>query len=480
MKMLIGGKERDSSDGLTVDNINPATGEVIDKTPFATADDVEETIANAVEGQREWAAIPFHKRMEILERFVALIQENEQRIAETMSEEGGKPIYQALGEVGRVKDAFRLYMAEARTMYGKSIPLNSEPRGLGDVCFTVYEPLGVIAAICAFNFPGVLFSHKAAAALCAGNSVIIKPATDTPRATMMMTKLLLEAGVPGNAAQCITGSGAIVGDMLVEDKRVAGVTLTGSTRVGVSVAKRCAEQLKPYSLELGGNDPLVIMDDTPVDEAVEQAIGGRIANAGQICCSSKRFIVQNSIKDEFTKKLADRLSKMRLGDPLDKYTEVGPVINEKAANTIVEQIWRAVDQGAKVVCGGNRYGCFVTPTVLADVPKDSDVATNEEIFGPVFPVIGFDTVEEAIEIANNSCYGLSSGILTKNTKTGMRFALGVDAGGVVVGGNGNYRLTQQPFNGHKMSGVGSEGTMYTLHEMVKVKTIVLKNVFPLS
>lgn len=477
MKMLIGGKDVDASNGAVMQNINPATGRVIDTVPSASAEDVEQTIRNAVEGQKEWAAIPFHKRMEILERFVQLAQQNEEAIARIMAEEGGKPIAQALGEVGRVKDAFRLYMAEARTMYGKTIPLNSEPRGLGDVCFTVFEPLGVIAAICAFNFPGVLFSHKAAAALCAGNSVIIKPASDTPGATMMMTKLLLEAGVPGNAAQCITGSGVVVGDALVADPRVAGVTLTGSTRVGMNIAKICAAQLKPYSLELGGNDPLVIMDDTDIDEAVAQALGGRIANAGQICCSSKRFIVQNTIKDAFAKALAEKLSAMRLGDPMDPATEIGPVINEKAAKNIVSQIEHAVSQGAKLLCGGSREGCFVKPTVLTDVPTNSDVATNEEIFGPVFPVIGFDTLDEAIEIANNSCYGLSSGILTKNTKVGMKFALAVDAGGCVVGANGNYRLTQQPFNGHKLSGIGSEGTMYTLHEMVKVKTIVLKNVF---
>ncbi len=477
MKMLIGGMEVDASDLSFTNNINPATSEIIDTVPTATADDLETVISNAVIGQKEWAAIPFHKRMEILEKFVVLIQDNEEAIAKTMAIEGGKPIAQAIGEIGRVKDAFRLYMAEARTMYGKTIPLNSEPRGIGDVCFTVFEPLGVIAAICAFNFPGVLFSHKAAAALCAGNSVILKPASDTPGATMMMTKLLLEAGVPGNAAQCITGSGAVVGDGLVSDPRVAGVTLTGSTRVGINVAKQCAAQLKPYSLELGGNDPLVIMDDTSVDEAVEQALGGRIANAGQICCSSKRFIVQNTIKDEFAKKLADRLSQMKLGDPLDPDTKVGPVINEKAAKTIIDQINTAVSEGAKILYGGQREGCFVTPTVLVDVPKNSSVATDEEIFGPVFPVIGFDTLDEAIEIANNSIYGLSSGILTKDTKIGMKFALAVDAGGVVVGANGNYRLTQQPFNGHKMSGFGSEGTMYTLHEMVKVKTIVLKNVF---
>lgn len=477
MKMLIGGMEVDASDLSFVNNINPATNEIIDTIPTATADDLERTISNAVKGQKEWVSIPFHKRMEILEKFVVLIQENEEIIAKQMALEGGKPITQALGEVGRVKDAFRLYMAEARTMYGKTIPLNSEPRGIGDVCFTIFEPLGVIAAICAFNFPGVLFAHKAAAALCAGNSVILKPAMDTPGATIMMTKLLHKAGVPGNTAQCITGSGSVIGGGLVEDPRISGVTLTGSTSVGINVAKQCAAQLKPYALELGGNDPLVIMDDTPVDEAVEQALGGRIANAGQICCSSKRFIVHNSIKDEFAKKLAEKLSQMKVGDPLDPDTKVGPVINEKAAKNIIEQINTAVSEGAKILYGGERNGCFVTPTVLVDVPKNCSVATDEEIFGPVFPVIGFDTIDEAIEIANNSIYGLSSGILTKDTKVGMKFALAVDAGGVVVGANGNYRLTQQPFNGHKMSGVGSEGTMYTLHEMVKVKTIVLKNVF---
>ena len=476
MKMLIGGMEVEASNGAVMDNINPATGEVIESVPCATAEDLETAISNAVEGQKEWAAIPFFKRMEILEKFVQLAQQNEERIARTMSIEGGKPYAQALGEVGRVKDAFRLYMAEARTMYGKTIPMNSEPRGLGDVLFTVFEPLGVIAAICAFNFPGVLFSHKAAAALCAGNSVILKPASDTPGATMLMTKLLLEAGVPAKAAQCITGSGSVIGDGLVSDPRVAGVTLTGSTKVGIHVAKLCAAQLKACSLELGGNDPLVIMEDTPIEEAVEQALGGRIANAGQICCSSKRFLVQNSIKDAFVKRLAERLEAMRLGDPLDPQTQIGPVINEKAAKTIISQIEAAVAQGAKLVCGGTREGCFVKPTVLTDVPVDSDVATNEEIFGPVFPVIGFDTLDEAIAIANHSCYGLSSGILTKDTKAGMKFALAVDAGGCVVGANGNYRLTQQPFNGHKLSGIGSEGTMYTLHEMVKIKTIVLKNV----
>ena len=221
----------------------------------------------------------------------------------------------------------------------------------------------------------------------------------------------------------------------------------------------------------------MIFDDTDIDEAVQQTLGGRIANAGQICCSSKRFIVHNAIKNAYAEKLAKALSEMKLGDPMDPDTKIGPLINENAAIKVVSQIEHAVSQGAKVLCGGTREGCFVTPTVLVDVPKDSSVATDEEIFGPVFPVIGFDTLEEAIQIANNSQYGLSAGIITKDMKKAMAFALAVDSGACVVGGNGNYRLTQQPFNGHKMSGVGSEGTMYTIQEMVKVKTIVLKDVF---
>ena len=477
MKMLIGGREVEASNSAVMENIAPTTGVVIDTVPCASAEDVEQAIACAVVGQKEWTALAFYERMEILERFVTLIQSREEEIAQTMAVEGGKPLGQARGEIGRVKDAFRLYMAQARSMFGKSIPLDSEPRAKGDVCFTVFEPLGVVAAICAFNFPGVLFSHKAAAALCAGNSVIIKPASDTPGATMLMTKLLWEAGVPGNTVQCITGSGREVGEALVSDPRVAAVTLTGSTEVGLRIASLCAAQLKPCSLELGGNDAFVIFDDVDLEEAVEKSIGGRIANAGQICCASKRFLVHNAIRERFVGRLAEKLDAMVLGDPLDPKTQVGPLINERAAKRVVEQIERAVSQGATLVTGGTRTGCFVKPTVLNNVPPQSSVATDEEIFGPVFPVIGFDTLEEAVAIANNSRYGLSSGVLTNRMKTAMAFALQVDAGGCVVGGNGNYRLTQQPFNGHKLSGMGSEGTMYGLQEMTKIKTIVLKDLF---
>ncbi len=475
MKMLLGGKWCDASNGAVMDNINPATGKVYDTVPRATAEDVKTCVANAVKGQKEWAAIPFYKRMEMLEEFIRLVEADSEKIAEIMTLEGGKPYGQSLAEVGRVKDTTRGYIAAARTMYGKTLPFNPEPRGEGDINFTIYEPLGVVACIPAFNFPAVVFAHKVSAALCSGNSCILKPPSDTPCSALYMVSLLLKAGVPGNTIQCITGGGGDIGDLLVEDPRVNAVMLTGSTKVGVGIAERCASQLKTYCLELGGNDPFVICDDADIETAVKESLAGRIGNAGQICCSSKRFIVDNKIKDEFTKALADALSKLKMGDPTDKTVDVGPVINRRAADGIMQKIKNAESQGAKIVCGAVQNDCFITPCVLGDVPKTADVASDDEIFGPVFSVIGFEDLDEAIEIANQSCYGLSAGILTNDFKKGLKFALAVDAGACVVGANGNYRLGQQPFGGHKMSGVGTEGSMDTLKELSKVKTICLKN-----
>ena len=337
--------------------------------------------------------------------------------------------------------------------------------------------LGVVLCVPAFNFPATVYGHKLCAALCAGNAVILKPASDTPASALYMTELFYEAGVPKNALQCIVGPGAVIGDSLASDPRVNCVMLTGSTRVGLHLAEICAKQLKPYCLELGGNDAFVLMDDFDVDKAVAEAVASRGGNTGQTCCSSKRFLVQNTVKEEFTEKLCKALEQMKVGDPMDETTDIGPIINKRAADKIMAQIEKAVSEGAKKVSGGEQNGCFITPCVLADVPRTASVATDDEIFGPVFPIIGFDTLDEAIEIANASCYGLSSGILTNDIKAGFKFAMQHDSGCTVIGGHGNYRLAMQPFGGgHKMSGVGSEGGMFTLEELTKVKTIAIKSV----
>jgi succinate-semialdehyde dehydrogenase/glutarate-semialdehyde dehydrogenase len=292
---------------------------------------------------------------------------------------------------------------------------------------------------------------------------------------LILCELLVEAGVPANAIQCLTGSGSKIGPWLTSDKRVNAVSLTGSTEAGVEVAKMCAPSLKHVSLELGGNDPLIIFDDCDFELAVSETIGGRIGNAGQTCCASKRFIVQKGIKDKFIAELVKRLAQLKIGDPSDPTVEMGPVISERAAKQVEQQIQHTVEQGAKLVCGGTRDGAFVAPTVL-EVTPDMDIARDLEVFGPVFPIIQFETMEEAIQIANNTVYGLSSGVITENIRQAMKVANSVQAGACIINGTGNYRLAHQPFGGYNISGLGREGAICTLEEMTRQKMISFKGI----
>lgn len=475
MKMLIGGQWVDASDGKVQNVVNPATGEVVDTVPAATKEDVERAVSLAVEGQKEWNAVPLHEKLHILEKYCTLAEANTERIAKVMCEEGGKPYEQCVTEVAANTAIFRIYMSAANTFYGHTLPFNAEARSQGDIAMTIHEPLGVFACIVPFNYPFELAAHKTAPMLVVGNSVVLKPSSNTPRSALILCELLLEAGLPAKAISCLTGSGSKVGDWMVSDPRVAAVSFTGSTEVGINLAKICACDLRRVSLELGGNDPLVVFDDCDFDKALSEVIGGRIGNAGQTCCASKRFLVQNGIRDKFTKALVEKLATVKMGDPADLTVELGPVISENAAITAEKQISAAVAQGAKLLCGGTRQGAFITPTVLAVTP-DMDIARDQEVFAPVWPIIGFDTLEEAIAIANNTKYGLSSGVMSQNMQTCMKFATSVQAGACIVNGTGNYRLAHQPFGGYKYSGLGREGAVCTLEEMTQQKMISFKGI----
>lgn len=475
MKMIIGGEWTDASDNGVVEVINPVTGKCVDTVPAATEQDVDRAITLAVEGQKEWAAYPLHEKLAIMERYAVLVMQNEERIAKVMCEEGGKPIEQCRVEVAANAAIFRIFSAAANTFYGHTLPYSAESRSEGDVAFTVHEPLGVFACIVPFNYPFELAAHKTAPMLVTGNSVVLKPATNTPRSALILCELLVESGLPKKAISCLTGSGSKVGAQMTTDKRIAAVSFTGSTEVGVTLAKTCANDLKRVSLELGGNDPLIIFDDCDLELALTETINGRIGNAGQTCCASKRFIVQNGIRAAFTEELVKRLSAIKVGDPSDPTVEMGPIISERAAKEVEQQIKDTIAQGAVLRFGGKRNGAFVDPTVLECTP-DMDIAKDMEIFGPVFPVIGFDTMEEAIAIANSTIYGLSSGVITTNMKTAMKVATTVQAGACIINGSGNYRLAHQPFGGYKMSGVGREGAVCTLEEMTQQKMISFKGI----
>ncbi len=475
MQMLIEGKFVGSSDGGKIDIVNPATGKVIDAVPAGTLEDLDKAISLAVEGQKEWNAVPLHEKMRILEKYACLAEESVEEISKVMCEEGGKPIEQCRTEVYANAAIFRIYCAAAYTFYGKTLPYNGEARSQGDVVMTVHEPLGVFANIVPFNYPCELAAHKLAPMLVTGNSVVLMPSSKTPRSAIMIVDLLYKAGVPANAVCCVTGKGSLIGAAAAKDSRVAAVSFTGSTGVGISLAETCAKSLRPVSLELGGNDPLIIFDDADYEKALDETIAGRIGNAGQTCCASKRFIVQKGIYDKFAKDLAARLSAVKVGDPADPSVEMGPCVREADAMEVERQIVLTVSQGGELLLGGKRNGAFVEPTIIK-VPKTADIARDMECFGPVWPLIPFDTMDDAIEIANNTIFGLSSGVITSDMQTAMKVANRIESGACIICVSGNYMLARQPFGGDECSGVGREGAVSTLEEMTQQKTIAFKGI----
>lgn len=476
MKMFIGGKSVDASDGQVIKVINPATGAVIDSIPSATEEDVAIAVAEAKKGQKIWSKIPVYEKVEIMYKFLALVERDKEDLAQTLSKETGKPIVEARAEIGNIPIAFKAFSEKAKHLYGETIPAGMEAGQDKHVLITKREAIGVVACIIPFNFPCDLFDQKVAPALLAGNAAIVKPSTDNPLTLCKLTALLGEAGVTPGAIQVLTGRGSKVGSWLCANKDVHAITLTGSTEVGIETAKTAADHLAHIALELGGNDAFIVLEDGDVDLAVEELIWGRMYNTGQVCCASKRFLIQKNRVAEFTEKAIARISQLKQGQPSDESTQIGCLISEKAAIEVEAQINLTVEQGGRVVLGGTREGAFIKPTVIVDVPKTADVASDMEIFGPVVPIITFDTIEEAIEIANSSKFGLCGCVFTENMKTAMKVCNALECGGTVINGASFFRSFEMPFGGYKYSGIGTEGVMSTFDEVTRTKTIVLKNI----
>jgi succinate-semialdehyde dehydrogenase/glutarate-semialdehyde dehydrogenase len=477
MKMIINGIAADASDGKTIDVINPANNKHIDTVPAATEADINKAVESAKAGQKVWAAYPVYRRGDILEAFIGLVAENKERLAQTLSQETGKPIAEARGEIANIPISFKAFVEKAKHLYGEVIPNGIEKNQENHLQITRREPVGIVACVVPFNFPCDLFDQKVAPALMAGNAAIVKPSTDNPLTLCLLTELLVKAGVPDGAIQIVTGRGSSVGNWLCRHPDVHAITFTGSTSVGIETAKNAASHLAHISLELGGNDAFIVHADADLDLAAEELIWGRMYNTGQVCCASKRFLVHNSVKDAFTEKAIARIKQIKSGDPADDDTQLGCLISEKAAVEVESQVNLTVEQGGEIVLGGKRNGAFYEPTVIANVPKTAAAAIDMEIFGPVVPIIGFDTIEEAIEIANQSIFGLCGCIFTADMKTAFKAAAELECGCVVINGASFFRSFEMPFGGYKYSGIGTEGVLSTFEEVTKVKTIVLKNIF---
>ncbi len=460
-----------------LDVINPYNGELVGSLPLADANTIQAMVAKAKAAQRVWGNMPIFKRAEIMYRYADLIKENTEELASTLTREMGKPINQTRFAVFTAYSVVRGFVEKATHLYGDVFPADNLAGYENDLVFTMREPIGIAACVIPFNYPLDLFVHKVAPALIMGNAAIVKAPSTNPLAMHKLSRLFQKAGGPEGVVQSIVAERDVCRDNLLENPDVQIISMTGSTATGLKMAESGAKSLKRVYLELGGNDPALILDDADIDYAVEEVILGRIYNAGQTCCACKRIIVHESLAEAFTRKLIGQLKKLKIGDPLDPDMDMGTLISENAAKEVAEQIHHTVMQGATLAYGGDRKGAVVTPAVLTGVKKEMDVAVDMEIFGPAFPIIPFATDEEAISIANATRYGLQAGIITRDTIRSIRLAAKIKAGCVVLNGQGNYRHMDQPFGGYKMTGLGREGITHTLEEYSQEKAYVIRRVF---
>ena len=467
MDMLIGGKHISGDDLIEVKN--PYDGKVIDTVPIAhlqTAQLAIDESGNACKKLCEMSAFKIsNKLLNVCEK----LKERKWEFAELLTLEVGKPINESLVELDRSIETLRLSAEEAKRIYGESVPLDAGLNGKGFFAFTQKLPLGVVAAITPFNYPLNLTIHKIAPAIACKNTVIVKPPTEAPLTVMKFCELLNEE-FPDGVVNTLTGYGSEVGDYLVCSAEVDKISFTGSVTTGLMISQKAG--MKKVTLELGGNDPMIVLKDADIDKAIKGVINGAFLNAGQVCMGVKRIIIENEIADEFCDKLVVETEKLVMGNPIDSKTTLGTLISEDAAKHVEETVNNAVNKGAKILTGGKRQGAFYEATVIDNVKKDMDLVVRET-FGPVAPIIRVNSVEEAIEIANDTEYGLQAGVFTNDYSNAMKCAQEIEAGTVFVNKQSTFRTDNMPFGGFKNSGVGKEGIKYAVDEMTKTKLIGL-------
>lgn len=467
MDMLIGGKHISSEDLEEV--INPYNGEVIDTIPIAHRQIADMAIEAANDAKSALTEMSAFKISNKLFNVVDKLREKRQEFAELLTLEVGKPINESLVEVDRSIETLKLAAEEAKRIYGESVPLDAGLNGKGFFAFTQRMPLGVVVAIAPFNYPLNLTIHKIAPAIACKNTVIVKPPSEAPLTVMKFCELLNEE-FPDGVVNVVTGYGSEVGDYLVTSADVDKVSFTGSVPTGLMISQKAG--MKKVTLELGGNDPMIVLKDADIDKAIKGVINGAFLNAGQVCMGVKRIIIDESIVDEFVQKLVVATEKLVMGNPQDSKTTLGTLISKKAAIQVEQAVNDAVEKGAKILTGGNREDAFYEATVIDNVSPDMDLVQNET-FGPIAPIIRVKNLDEAIEIANDTEYGLQAGVFTNDYYAAMRCANEIEAGTVFVNKQSTFRTDNMPFGGFKNSGIGKEGVKYAFDEMTKTKLIGL-------
>lgn len=485
-KMLIGAELVDSVSKETYEVCNPATGEAVDKVPKGTVKDVEYAIQAAEEAFKEWSDTTAEDRGKMLTNACELIKQKSGEIAQTLTKEQGKTLFEANLEIHHLLHGLEFYAGLASKVRGSHVPLPQK----GAYGMVVRQPIGVCGGIVPWNFPLTLMGTKLGPALAAGNTIIIKPATTTPLATLLCIEQIQKATygegkqqktLPKGAVNVVTGPGSTVGEELLRNPRVRRIAFTGSTEVGRHVMEVAGRQIKRVTLELGGSDPMIVMEDANLDMAVKMADIGRFFNCGQMCLGVKRLFLHESIAETFLGSLTDLLKKKTVGNGMNKEARMGPIHLDSQRKEIEEQVEEAKSRGAKAIVGGERAkggdldkGFFYLPTLLTNVAEESRVSV-EETFGPVLPVFTFKSIDEAIERANNSIYGLGSSIWTRNLAYANKAIDKLEAGNVWVNSL-HYGYDELPFGGVKASGVGREHGPEALDYYLEPKGVVIVNV----
>ncbi len=468
MKMYMGGEWVSREQSANV--INPYDGSTVDTVPIANIEDVEMAVQSAKRGAAEMRKLTPFDRYTILLRAATLLEERKEEFGQTISLEEGKIITEGRMEAERCIQTITTSAEEAKRIHGETIPLDAAPGNASKFGFTLRVPVGVVAAITPFNFPLNLVAHKVGPALAGGNAVVIKPASDTPLSALKLSEVLIESGMPAEAIQCITGPGGAIGDALVAHPDIRKVTFTGSRDVGEHICRVAG--LKKVTMELGSNSPLIVLPDADLGKVADATVQSGFSNAGQVCISTQRVIVNENIYGDYLDLLKEKVEGMLLGNQMNQDTKVGPMVRENDAIRVDEWINEAVDGGARLLTGGQRDGALLAPAILADVDPDMRVS-RDEIFGPAVAVTPAKDVDHAIELANDTRYGLSAAIFTESIDNALRFAMEVESGNLNINGGTQFRADLMPYGGLKDSGMGKEGPRYAVEEMTETKMVII-------
>jgi acyl-CoA reductase-like NAD-dependent aldehyde dehydrogenase len=466
-KLLVDGEWIET--GAWIDVRSPYDASLVGRVPSAGAEDTRRAIDAAERAMR--SPLAAHERAAILDRVAALAEERSDEIARTISSEAGKPMKAARIEAARAVSTFTMAAVEARKLAGDVVPMDASTAGTGKLAFTLRVPIGVVGAISPFNFPFNLVAHKLAPALAAGCAVVLKPASVTPLSALLLAELEVEAGLPPGWLNVVCGPSSEIGDVLVEDERVRLITFTGSGPVGWGIRERAPR--KRVNLELGNATPVIVAADADLDDVAARLAAHAFSFAGQSCISVQRIYVERPAYDAFVERFVPRVEALVVGDPGEEDTDVGPVIEAEERDRIAAWIEEAKAGGAEILTGGTLVGEHLRPTVIADAPPDARVSC-QEVFGPVCTVAPYDSLEEAIALANGTPFGLQAGIFTGDSKAALRAARELEFGGVTINEAPTFRADQMPYGGVKDSGNTREGPAYAVREMTEERLVVLQ------